>query len=288
MTAPTMITLRDGATVPQLGLGVFEIPPAEVQRVVELALEAGYRHLDTAAAYVNEAGVGAAVRASGLPREEIFVTTKLRNGDQGYAAALRAYDDSCRRLGLDRVDLYLIHWPNPAADRFVDSWRALERLAAEQLVGSVGVSNFLPEHLDRLAAECEHPPVVNQVELHPTYQQAELTRHCAERGIAVEAYSPLGRGADLDHPTVRAIADDHGRTPAQAVLRWHLQRGRIVIPKSVTPERIRSNAQVFDFTLTAAELTKIDNLEAGQRTGNDPRTFALSQIRPIPDASVPH
>lgn len=278
-----MITLNDGAAVPQLGLGVFEIPPTEVQRVVEVALEAGYRHLDTAAAYVNEAGVGAALRASGLPRDEVFVTTKLRNGDQGYESALRAYDDSCRRLGLDRVDLYLIHWPNPAADRYVDSWRALERLAAEQRVGSIGVSNFLPEHLDRLAAEGERLPAVNQIELHPTYQQAEVTRHCAERGIAVEAYSPLGRGADLAHPTVRAIADDHGRSPAQVLLRWHLQRGHIVIPKSATEERIRANRDVFGFELTGEEVTKINGLEAGRRTGNDPQTFAASQIRPMPD-----
>ncbi|WP_246322389.1 aldo/keto reductase [Microlunatus parietis] len=278
-----MITLRDGAAVPQLGLGVFEIPPTEVQSVVEVALEAGYRHLDTAAAYVNEAGVGAAIRASGLPRDEVFVTTKLRNGDQGYESALRAYDDSCRRLGLDRVDLYLIHWPNPAAERYVDSWRALERLAAEQRVGSIGVSNFLPEHLERLAKECEQTPAVNQLELHPTYQQADVVRHCAERGIAVEAYSPLGRGADLGHPTVHAIAADHGRTPAQVLLRWHLQRGHIVIPKSATPERIRANADVFDFALSGEEVTKINGLEAGHRTGNDPQTFAASQLRPIPD-----
>lgn len=287
MTAPTMITLNDGALVPQLGLGVFEIPPGEVQRVVEVALAAGYRHLDTAAAYVNEAGVGAALRASGLPRDEVFVTTKLRNGDQGYESALRAYDDSCRRLGLDRVDLYLIHWPNPTADRYVDSWRALERLAAEQRVGSIGVSNFLPEHLERLAAECERVPVVNQIELHPTYQQTAVTRHCAERGIAVEAYSPLGRGTDLGHPVVRAIADDHGRTPAQVLLRWHLQRGHIVIPKSVTPDRIRANADVFGFELTGDQVIMIDNLDAGHRTGGDPRTFAASQVRPIPEPTAP-
>ncbi|MFC7621754.1 aldo/keto reductase [Microlunatus sp. GCM10028923] len=283
MTAPTMITLRDGAAVPQLGLGVFEIPPDQVQATVEVALAAGYRHLDTAAAYVNEAGVGAALRATGLPRDEVFVTTKLRNGDQGYESALRAYDDSCRRLGLDRVDLYLIHWPNPAADRYVDSWRALERLAAERRVGSIGVSNFLAEHLERLAAEGDQLPAVNQIELHPTYQQVDVVRSCAERGIAVEAYSPLGRGADLSHPAVHAIADDHRRTPAQVLLRWHLQRGHIVIPKSATPERIRANAEVFDFALTGEEVTTINGLEAGRRTGNDPRTFAASQLRPIPD-----
>ncbi|HLT62271.1 MAG TPA: aldo/keto reductase [Microlunatus sp.] len=281
MTAP-LITLSGGVTVPQLGLGVFQIPPEDVQRVVEYALEVGYRHLDTAAAYLNEAGVGAAIRASGLPREEVVVTTKLRNGDQGFEEALRAYDDSCRRLGLDRVDLYLIHWPNPAAGRYVDSWRALERLYAEQRVRAIGVSNFLPEHLDRLAERQQVVPMVNQIELHPTYQQAELTRVCAERGIVVEAYSPLGRGADLEHPVLTGIAADHDRTPAQVVLRWQLRRGRVVIPKSATPERIRANYEVFDFELTDDELSRIDRLEAGQRTGNDPRTFSLSQIRPIP------
>src|SRR5690606_594199 len=281
MTAP-LITLSGGVTVPQLGLGVFQIPPEDVQRVVEYALEVGYRHLDTAAAYLNEAGVGAAIRASGLPREEVVVTTKLRNGDQGFEEALRAYDDSCRRLGLDRVDLYLIHWPNPAAGRYVDSWRALERLYAEQRVRAIGVSNFLPEHLDRLAERQQVVPMVNQIELHPTYQQAELTRVCAERGIVVEAYSPLGRGADLEHPVLTGIAADHDRTPAQVVLRWQLRRGRVVTPKPATPERIRANYEVFDFELTDDELSRIDRLEAGQRTGNDPRTFSLSQIRPIP------
>ena len=273
------ITLNNGISIPQLGLGVFQVPPADAQRVVETAIEAGYRHIDTAAAYNNEAGVGAAVKACGLPREDLFVTTKLRNGNQGYDEALAAYDESCRRLGLDQVDLYLVHWPFPSADRYVDSWRALERLHAESRVRAIGVSNFLSEHLDRLQRETEVVPAVNQIELHPTYQQRELTEVCRQRGIAVEAYSPLGQGADLEHQTVRGIAAKYGKSAAQVVLRWHLQQGHIVIPKSNTPDRIRSNRDIDGFVLTADELRSITGLEDGNRLGNDPRTFSLSQIR---------
>jgi diketogulonate reductase-like aldo/keto reductase len=273
------IELANGVAVPQLGLGVFQVPPGDVQKVVETALEAGYRHIDTAAAYNNEGGVGAALRASGLPREELFVTTKLRNGDQGYDSALRAYDDSCRRLGLDHVDLYLIHWPYPMADQYVASWRALERLYEQGRVRAIGVSNFLPEHLDRLAAEADVVPAVNQIELHPTFQQQELTALCRERSIAVEAYSPLGQGADLEHPTVTAIAARHDRSPAQVVLRWHLQQHHIVIPKSSSPDRIRANRDLDGFTLSDDEVAAITALAGGDRVGNDPNSFALSQIR---------
>ncbi|HEY9333430.1 MAG TPA: aldo/keto reductase [Kribbella sp.] len=274
-----MITLNNGVRIPQRGFGVFQVPLGDTQAAVEQALEIGYRHIDTAAAYNNEAGVGAAVRASGLARDELFVTTKLRNGEHGYESALTAYDETLQRLGLDYADLYLVHWPNPTVDRYVDSWRALERIYADGRVRAIGVSNFLPEHLDRLAKESEIVPAVNQIELHPTYQQRELTELCAERSIAVTAYSPLGQGGDLDHPVLAAIADAHGVTPAQAILRWHLQRGHIVIPKSVNPERIRANFALDGFELSDDEVASVTALENGNRLGSDPRTFAISQIR---------
>ncbi|WP_406048340.1 aldo/keto reductase [Kribbella sp. NBC_00889] len=274
-----VITLNNGVRIPQRGFGVFQVPPNETQRAVEQAIETGYRHIDTAAAYNNEAGVGAAVRASGLPREELFVTTKLRNGEHGYESALTAYDETLQRLGLDYADLYLLHWPNPAADLYVDSWRALERIHTEGRVRAIGTSNFLVEHLDRLAKEGEIVPAVNQIELHPTYQQRELTELCRERSIAVEAYSPLGQGGDLDHPVLASIASDHEVTPAHVVLRWHLHLGHIVIPKSVNPERIRANFELGGFELTDAEVASVTALENGNRLGNDPRTFAISQIR---------
>ena len=279
MSQEHMIVLNNGVEIPQLGLGVFQVPPDDAQRVVETAFDAGYRHIDTAAAYNNEAGVGAAIKASGLPREEVFITTKLRNGDQGYDDTLAAYEQSCRRLGLDQVDLYLIHWPYPMANAYVDSWRALERLYAEGRVRAIGVSNFLTEHLDRLANETSVVPAVNQIELHPTYQQRDLTEVCRQRSIAVEAYSPLGQGVDLKHQGVRRIADHYGKSPAQIVLRWHLQRGHIVIPKSNTPDRIRSNRDIDGWTLTADEVELITALESGNRIGSDPNMFALSQIR---------
>jgi diketogulonate reductase-like aldo/keto reductase len=274
-----VITLNNGVRIPQRGFGVFQVPLGNTQAAVEQALEIGYRHIDTAAAYNNEAGVGAAVRASGLARDELFVTTKLRNGEHGYESALTAYDETLQRLGLDYADLYLVHWPNPTVDRYVDSWRALERIYADGRVRAIGVSNFLPEHLDRLAKESEIVPAVNQIELHPTYQQRELTELCAERSIAVTAYSPLGQGGDLDHPVLAAIADAHGVTPAQAILRWHLQRGHIVIPKSVNPERIRANFALDGFELSDDEVASVTALENGNRLGSDPRTFAISQIR---------
>ncbi|TDW98650.1 aldo/keto reductase [Kribbella sp. VKM Ac-2566] len=274
-----MITLNNGVQVPQRGFGVFQVPPGDTQRVVEQAIEVGYRHIDTAAAYNNEAGVGAAVRASGLPRDELFVTTKLRNGEHGYESALTAYDETLQRLGLDYADQYLVHWPHPTADRYVDSWRALERIYADGRVRAIGVSNFLPEHLNRLAKESEIVPAVNQIELHPSYQQRDLTELCRERSIAIAAYSPLGQGHDLDLPVLASIAGAHHVTPAQIVLRWHLQQGHLVIPKSVSPERIRANFDLGGFELTDDEVASITALEAGHRIGNDPRTFALSQIR---------
>jgi diketogulonate reductase-like aldo/keto reductase len=274
-----MITLNNGVRIPQRGFGVFQVPPGDTQSAVEQAIEIGYRHIDTAAAYNNEAGVGAAVRASGLPRDELFVTTKLRNGEHGYESTLTAYDETLQRLGLEYADLYLVHWPNPTVGLYVDSWRALERIYSDGRVRAIGVSNFLAEHLDRLAKESEIVPAINQLELHPSYQQRELTELCRERSIAVEAYSPLGQGGDLDHPVLASIANDHHVTPAQVVLRWHLHLGHIVIPKSVNPARIRTNFELGGFALTDDEIASISALESGNRLGNDPRTFAISQIR---------
>lgn len=273
------VSLAGGVTIPQVGLGVFQVPSAQAQRVVEDALAVGYRHVDTAAAYVNEAGVGAALRAADVPRAEVFVTSKLRNGDQGFDQALRAYDDTLERLGLETLDLYLIHWPNPEAGLWQDSWRALERLLDEGRVRAIGVSNFLVEHLRELASFASHAPAVNQIEVHPAFQQREVIAECERAGIAVEAYSPLGQGGALEHPMVREIAAAHAVSPAQVVLGWHVQQGRVVIPKTVSRERMVANAALAGLALTEAELAAIDALEAGDRIGNDPRTFALSQIR---------
>ncbi len=267
------LTLHDGVEIPQLGFGVFQVPPEDTQGVVELALEAGYRHVDTAAAYRNEKGVGAAVAASGLAREDLFITTKLWNSQQGYDSTLAAFDASVGRLGFDYVDLYLIHWPVPSEDRFLDTWRAFERIQGEGRIRTIGVSNFRIEDLQRLEREAEVQPTVNQIELHPSLQQDELRAWQVEHGIATEAWSPLAQGALLDEEAIVSIGERHGKTAAQAILRWHLQLGNIVIPKSVTPQRIRENLDVFDFELSDEEMATIAELEAGERTGPDPSTF---------------
>lgn len=272
LTIPSL-TLHDGIEIPQLGFGVFQVPPEETQSVVELALEAGYRHFDTAAAYRNEKGVGAALAASGLSREEFFVTTKLWNSQQGHDPALEAFEASLGRLGLDHVDLYLIHWPVPSEDRFVETWRAFERIYEEESARTIGVSNFRIEDLERLDAETDTRPTVNQVELHPHFQQAELRSWQAKNGIATEAWSPLAQGGLLDDETIAAIAERHDKTPAQAILRWHLQLGNVVIPKSVTPERIRENLELFDFELSDEEMALFERLDRGERIGPDPETF---------------
>ncbi|MET8507720.1 aldo/keto reductase [Streptomyces sp. NPDC004787] len=269
VNTPT-VKLNNGVEIPQLGFGVFQVPDDETTAAVTAALEAGYRSIDTAAIYGNEAGVGRALAASGIAREELFVTTKLWNADQGYEATLRAFDDSLAKLGLDHVDLYLIHWPAPARDLYRDSWRALERLAEEGRIRAAGVSNFQPEHLRRLMDGAALTPVVNQIELHPALQQSELRAVHAEHGIATEAWSPLAQGAVLDDPAITAIAAAHGKSPAQVVIRWHLQLGNVVIPKSVTPARIRANAEVFDFALTDQEMATIAGLDRGLRTGPHP------------------
>ncbi|MFC0675893.1 aldo/keto reductase [Brachybacterium hainanense] len=273
------VPIAEGVEIPQLGLGVFQIVPDQVQPVVEQALATGYRHVDTAAAYNNEAGVGAALRASGLPRDEVFVTSKLRNGEQGYDSALRAHADSLERLGLDRLDLFLIHWPNPSAGLWQETWRAFERLHEEGSVRAIGVSNFLPEHLRELAATAHVLPAVNQVELHPTHRRAELAALQRELGITIEAYSPLGQGADLAIPAVEDVARARGATPAQVVLRWHVQHGHVVIPKTTSPARLVENLDVDGFALDATEMARLDALDAGNRIGGDPATFSISQIR---------
>jgi 2,5-diketo-D-gluconate reductase A len=273
VTAIPQIELHDGVEIPQLGFGVFQVPPEDTRAVVEDALEAGYRHIDTAAAYRNERGVGEALRASGFPREEVFVTTKLWNSQQGYDEALAGFEASLGRLGLDRVDLYLIHWPMPTEDRFVDTWRAFERIHEEGGARTIGVSNFRIEDLERLERETLTRPTVNQIELHPWLQQAELRRWHAEHDAATEAWSPLAKSRHLDNEAIMSIAAAHGRSPAQAILRWHIQLGNIVFPKSVTPERIRENIDIFDFELSAEEMAQIESLDSGGRTGPDPSEF---------------
>lgn len=272
LTIPRL-ALHDGIEIPQLGFGVFQVPPEGTQEAVEMALDAGYRHIDTAAAYRNEAGVGAAIAASGLPREDVFVTTKLWNAQQGHDATLAAFEASLERLGLDHVDLYLIHWPVPSEDRFVDTWRAFERIYEEEAARTIGVSNFRVEDLERLLAETGTRPTVNQIELHPRFQQAELRAFHAEHRIATEAWSPLAQGDLLDDETIVGIAERHDRTPAQVILRWHLQLDNIVIPKSVTPERIRENIEIFDFELGDEDMAEFARLDSGERIGPDPETF---------------
>jgi 2,5-diketo-D-gluconate reductase A len=273
VTSIPTVSLRDGVEIPQLGFGVFQVPPEETQEVVEVALSTGYRHLDTAAAYRNEAAVGAAIAAAGFSPDEVFLTTKLWNSEQGYDSTLRAFEKSLERLRLDRVDLYLIHWPVPTEDRYLDTWRAFERIQEEGRSRSIGVSNFRVEDLERLRLEAERLPTVNQIELHPRLQQAELRAWHADHGVATEAWSPLAQGALLDDETIETIAAHHEKTPAQTILRWHLQLGNVVFPKSVTPERIRENIEIFDFELSEDDMAAIARLDAGQRIGPDPTTF---------------
>ncbi|WP_350349366.1 aldo/keto reductase [Agromyces sp. G08B096] len=266
------IQLNDGYSIPQLGFGVFKVDPGETERIVRDALEVGYRHIDTARIYGNEEGVGRAIAESGIPREELFITTKLWNDDQGTQSVFDAFDRSLERLGLEYLDLYLIHWPTPAQDRYVETWKAFERLRESGRVRSIGVSNFLVPHLERLLAETDVVPVVDQIELHPYHQQPATAAFAAEHDIRIEAWGPLGQGKYplLELPEVADAAEAHGKTPAQVVIRWHLQRGNIVFPKSNRRERMVENFDVFDFELSEAEMGAITELEREGRVSAHP------------------
>ena len=274
MSQQLKVRLNDGETIPQLGFGVFKIPEHETADAVKRALDAGYRHIDTAAMYGNEAAVGRAVADYGLPRDEVFITTKLNNDAHGYDKAVRACAASRERLGLERIDLYLIHWPLPSQDRYVETWKAFVDLQKDGAVRSIGVSNFHPVHLRRVIDETGVVPAVNQIELHPYLVQPQLRAFDADNGIATEAWSPLARGGTLlADQTVVSLAEKYGRTAAQIVIRWHLQLGNIVIPKSVTPDRIIENFDVFDFELADDDIESITALDRGERTGPDPDHF---------------
>lgn len=273
MTAVPEITLNDGTTIPQLGFGVWQVPADEAQDVVAEALKVGYRHIDTAAIYGNEEGVGRAIPESGIPREELYITTKLWVSDFKAGQTKEALRTSLQKLGLDYVDLYLIHWPSPEDEKYLEAWKALEELQAEGLTRSIGVSNFLPHHLDRVAEVGTKTPAINQIELHPALQQRQVQEANESRGIKTQAWSPLAQGAVFgDEPIVKA-AEAHGVSPAQVIIRWHLQQGRILFPKSVTPERIASNFDVFGFELSDAEVDAITALERDGRTGMHPDSF---------------
>lgn len=270
------IILNNGIEMPQLGFGVWQVPDDEAEQAVDTALESGYRSIDTAAIYGNEEGTGKAIAASGLPREDLFVTTKLWNSDQGYDSTLRAFDTSLEKLGLDYLDLYLIHWPLPSRGKYIETYKAFEKLYADSRVKAIGVSNFPPEHLEKLIEATSVIPAVNQIELHPHLQQHAAREFHAEQGIATEAWSPLGQGKGLlEVPAIVAIAQKHNRTPAQIVLRWHIQLGNIVIPKSVTPSRIKENIDVFSFSLDAEDIAAISALNEDRRLGPDPATFDI-------------
>jgi 2,5-diketo-D-gluconate reductase A len=276
MTVPT-VTLNDRTTIPQLGFGVFQVPPDQTQATVETAFEVGYRHIDTAQMYQNEAGVGAAIKASGIPRDELYITSKLSNAAHRPDDARRTFGETLDRLGLDRIDLFLIHWPLPTRydGDFVSTWRTLTEFVADGRAASVGVSNFEPDHLERIIEETGIVPAVNQVEVHPYFANERVRAASSRHGIAVEAWSPIAQGKVLDDPTIVRIAEAHGRTPSQATLRWHVQRGDIVFPKSMHEERMRENFAIFDFSLGDDEMAAIDALDRGPsgRTGGDPLTL---------------
>ncbi|MBV9941465.1 MAG: aldo/keto reductase [Solirubrobacterales bacterium] len=273
-TSVPYVDLNDGNRIPQLGFGVFQVPAEDTADTVSEALKAGYRLIDTAAAYGNEEGVRDALQASDLARSEVMITTKLANSEHGRDQARAAFRQSLEKLGGDYIDLYLIHWPIPSQDLYLETWETLCALKDEGSVRSIGVSNFQVEHLERIVDATGVVPTVNQIELHPRLQQPELRRYHAEHGIRTEAWSPLGKGQLLGDPAIEKIASGHGRTPAQVVLRWHIQLGNIVIPKSVTPSRIEENFQVFDFELSDQEMHQLAELDRGERTGPDPDTFA--------------
>jgi 2,5-diketo-D-gluconate reductase A len=276
MAAVPSLKMNNGLEIPQLGFGVFLVPPEETQQAVTEALKAGYRLIDTAQGYKNEEGVGAAIAESDVPRDELFITTKLTNSEQGYDTTLTAFDGSMKKLGIDVLDLFLIHWPLPMFDQYVETWRAFEKLLADGRVRSIGVSNFEIAHLERLLAETDVTPAVNQIELHPQFPQEELRAFHDEHGILTESWGPLGQGKGLlENPSIVEVAQRKARTPAQVVLRWHLQLGCVVIPKSVNPDRIRENIDLFDFELDDADMAEISKVRTGERLGADPNVFAM-------------
>jgi len=273
MTTVPRLTFNDGHTIPQLGFGVYRVDPDETERIVSDALEVGYRHIDTAALYGNEYGVGRAIEASGIPRDELFITTKLWNSDQGYDSTLKAFDQSLAKLGLEYVDLYLIHWQSLQRDLYVDTWKAFEQLYADKRVRAIGVSNFHEPALRRIFEETTIRPAVNQIELHPALPQDELRAFNAENDIVTQAWSPLASGELLANPVLATIGTKYGKSAAQVMIRWHLQLGNVVIPKTVTPSRIKENFEVFDFRLDNDDMAAIADLETGVRTGGDPDVF---------------
>jgi 2,5-diketo-D-gluconate reductase A len=274
-TVPSLV-MNNGLQIPQLGFGVFLVPPEETKQAVTEALEAGYRLIDTAQGYRNEEGVGAAIAESDVPRDELFITTKLTNSEQGYDTTLAAFDGSMDKLGIDVLDLFLIHWPQPMFDQYVETWRAFEKLLADGRVRSIGVSNFEIPHLQRLLAETDVTPAVNQIELHPEFPQEDLREFHQQHGIVTESWGPLGQGKGLlENPQIVEVAQRKDRTPAQIVLRWHVQLGCVVIPKSVNPDRIRENINIFDFELDDADMAEISKVRTGERLGGDPNVFAM-------------
>lgn len=273
MVFAPLVEMNDGRSIPVIGFGVWQVPDDVVVDATLKALEVGYRHIDTAYLYLNERGVGEALRRSGLDRDDIFVTTKVWNTDHGYDETLRAFDKSTGLLGIDEVDLYLIHWPTPARDIYLDSWRALIRLREEGRARSIGVSNFHEAHLRKIVDETGVIPAINQIELHPWLPQAHMRDIDARLGIKTEAWSPLGSGRLIDDPVIAEVAAKHGKSPAQVMVRWSIQLGNIVLPKSVTPERIEQNIDVFDFELDDADMAAIATLESGRRTGPNPDDF---------------
>ncbi|HWC82175.1 MAG TPA: aldo/keto reductase [Pseudonocardiaceae bacterium] len=273
MVAVPQIILNNGVTIPQFGFGVFQIKPEDTAAAVRTALAAGYRHLDTAQMYGNEAEVGQGITESGVPREEVFVTTKLNNDKHGQDNAIDALTESLRKLGTDYVDLFLIHWPIPRQDKFVETWQGFEKLAKDGRARAIGVSNFQIPHLDKLAEQTGTVPAVNQIELHPALQQAELRAYHQQHGIATEAWSPIAQGESLDEPVIKQLAEKHGKSPAQVVLRWHIQLGNIVFPKSATEQRIKDNIDIFGFELSPEDMTAIAGLERNGRRGPNPDNF---------------
>ena len=274
-TVPSLV-MNNGLQIPQLGFGVFLVPPEESKQAVTEALDAGYRLIDTAQGYRNEEGVGAALAESDVPRDELFITTKLTNSEQGYDTTLAAFDGSMDKLGIDVLDLFLIHWPQPMFDQYVETWRAFEKLLADGRVRSIGVSNFEIPHLQRLLAETDVTPAVNQIELHPEFPQEDLREFHQQHGIVTESWGPLGQGKGLlENPQIVEVAQRKDRTPAQVVLRWHVQLGCVVIPKSVNPDRIRENINIFDFELDDADMAEISKVRTGERLGGDPNVFAM-------------